>query len=107
MDTIYDIDDVIYVPAKIERVVKTSDGRIWYRLRTDDGGYQIDASEEKVLKEYVTIPDDHWCLSKGGILAYKAATDEHYQIALKDGNLFFGEWAGNGLLKGLDSEEDK
>ena len=59
METKYDIDDVIYIPAKVEKVTKMSNGRVFYRLRTVDGGYQIDTTEEKIDEEYMAVRDKY------------------------------------------------
>lgn len=100
MNTKYDIDDVIYVPAKVEKITKTCDGKVFYRLRTDVGNYLIDTTEEQIDKEFVVIPDEHWAM-KNGILAFKKAGDSHYQIALKDGCIFMSE-----LKSGMKKEEN-
>ena len=65
MNTKYDIDDVIYVPAKVEKVTKTSDGRVFYILRTVDGGYEINATEEKIDEEFVRVIPNNCTFIKG------------------------------------------
>lgn len=81
MNTLYDIDDVIYVPTKVERIVKTSNGSVMYCLRTDSGRYQINMSEEEIEQNCVVIPDEHWCLDNG-LWAFTGDGGKTYQLAV-------------------------
>lgn len=63
METKYDINEKIYIPATVTKVTKTSDGKVYYRLESDIGNWDLNVTENQVDQLCLVIPNELWVIS--------------------------------------------
>lgn len=67
METKYDINEKIYIPATVTKVTKTSDGKVYYRLESDIGNWDLTVTENQVDQLCLVIPDAYFVLKEHNV----------------------------------------